>query len=375
MPVGDALLDLLYADAADPAGHARKIKVNHLLCEPDPLEDPRGLVGLDRGDPHLGRNLHDTVKKRPVVIVDRRVGILVEKAQRDQLLDALVGEIGVDRPGPESEDAGRLVDIPHLAALEDQRYGRPLSRADQVLLHRRDREQCRDRHMVLVNAPVREDDDVGPSGHGPVHRKIQVLNRLREGGVLVVEERDGFIFKAAPLHGPYFQHVDAGQDRVVHLEDRAVAALRVEKVAVGADVDGRVRDDLLPEGVDRRVRDLGELLLEEAVEKRVGVRERCQRDVMPHGDGRLRTVCRGLEDVCPHLLIAVAEHLVEAVPLFLGMDRHLAVRDREVIQMHQVRVDPLPVGMGGGVVLLALLIRDDALPLRVDEQHSSGHES
>ncbi len=331
VPVGDALLNLPDADAADTAGHACKIKVDHLLCEADPLEDPRGLVGLDRGDPHLGRNLHDTVKKRPVVIVDRRVGILVEKPQRDQLLDALVGEIGVDRPGPESEDAGRLVNVPHLAALEDQRDGGPLPRADKVLLHRRDREQCRDRHMVLIDAAIREDDDVGPAGHGPVDRKIQVFDRLREGGVLIVEERDGFIFEAAPLHGSYFQHIDAGQDRVVHLENRTVAALRVEKVSVGADVDGRVRDDLLPEGVDRRVRDLSELLLEEAVEERIGVRERCQRDVVTHGNGRLRTVCRGLKDVCPHLLIAVAEDLVEAVAFFLGVDRHLAVRNREIL--------------------------------------------
>ncbi len=46
-----------------------------------------------------------------------------------------MGQVGIDRPGSEAQDAGCLVDISHLGTLKNQGYGRPLLGNDQVLLH------------------------------------------------------------------------------------------------------------------------------------------------------------------------------------------------------------------------------------------------
>ena len=55
----DALADLLHADALDAAGRAGEIPVDDGAADADALEDLRRLIGLDRGDAHLGGDLHD----------------------------------------------------------------------------------------------------------------------------------------------------------------------------------------------------------------------------------------------------------------------------------------------------------------------------
>ena len=70
-----------------------------------------------------------------VVVFYRSVIILVENAQLDQFPDALVGQIGVDRPRAEAEQGRDLVHVPGFAALQDQGYGCALFSQHQVLLY------------------------------------------------------------------------------------------------------------------------------------------------------------------------------------------------------------------------------------------------
>ena len=55
----------------------RKIGINDTSVDADGLKDLGTLVGLDRGDSHLGSDLHNTVQHRVVVVVHRRIVILV----------------------------------------------------------------------------------------------------------------------------------------------------------------------------------------------------------------------------------------------------------------------------------------------------------
>ena len=101
MSEGHVLRDLLQSDPADLTDHARKIPVHDLAAQSDCLKDSGGLIGLQRGDSHFGRDLDHAVQKRLVVIVDRRVIILVQDPQVNHLGNAFVGQIRIDRPGSE----------------------------------------------------------------------------------------------------------------------------------------------------------------------------------------------------------------------------------------------------------------------------------
>ena len=156
----DALFQLAYADTADSADNACKVLIYDFVRQTDRLEDPCRLVGLDRRYSHLCGDFHHAAKESLVVISNRRVHVLIKQAESDQLADALVGKIRIDCPRAEAENAGRLVDVPHLAALKDQRNSGPLSRMDKMLFNSRHGKQGRDRHMIFVDAAVREDDNI-----------------------------------------------------------------------------------------------------------------------------------------------------------------------------------------------------------------------
>ena len=93
---------------------------------------------------------------------------------------------------------------------------------------------------------------------------------------------------------------------------------------------------------------------------------------MSHGKGRLDSVFRHGQDLVLHVLIGIAEDLVEPVADLLAVDRDLVVGDRKLVQMQEVPVQPLAVGHPASIVGLALLVGADPLLLRVDQEDPSG---
>ena len=104
----------------------------------------------------------------------------------------------------------------------------------------------------------------------------------------------------------------------------------------------------------------------------MGLGEDGQRRVMPHGKSRLHGIFRHGKDLVLHILVGVAEHLVEPVADLLGVNRDLVIGDRKLVQMQQISVQPFPVGPPVGIVGLALLVGDDPLLLSVDQQDPAG---
>ena len=104
----------------------------------------------------------------------------------------------------------------------------------------------------------------------------------------------------------------------------------------------------------------------------MGLGEDGQRRVMPHGKSRLHGIFRHGKDLVLHILVGVAEHLVEPVADLLGMDRNLVIGNGKLVQMQQISVQPFPVGLPAGIVGLALLIGDDPLLPGVDQEDPPG---
>ena len=301
--------------------------------------------------------------------------VLIEDADVDHLGDALMREVRVDGTRTEAEDGRKLMNIARLARLENQGHGGPLLRLDEVLLDGADRQQGRNRHVVLVDPAIAQDDDVVTALVCTIHRDIELLQGLLEGGVLIVKKRDHLGPEARLVEVLDLHELDAREDRVLHLEHAAVVGLILQQITIRTDVDGRIRDDLLAEGVDRRVGDLCEELLEVVEQELVLLAEHRKRNIMAHRCGLLDAVLCHREDHGLHVLIAVAENLIEAVTHLLRVRRDLPIRDLQVLDVEEVPVEPLTVRLTCRIGFLALLVCDDALRLRVDEQHTARLES
>ena len=152
-------------------------------------------------------------------------------------------------------------------------------------------------------------------------------------------------------------------------EHRAVLRLLLQQIAAGAHVHRGVGDDLLPDGVHGGIGHLGEQLLEVAEQGLVLFRQHRQRRVHAHGGGGLRPVPGHGEDGVLHLLIGVAEGLVQPVPPLLGGPLHPPVGDGEIPQVHQMGVQPLAVGLLAGVPLLHLRVVHQPPGGEIRQQH------
>ena len=187
--------------------------------------------------------------------------------------------------------------------------------------------------------------------------------------MLVIKQRDCLRLKAAAAHGADLHEIHACKHRVIHFKDPAVLTLFAQQVTVRAYVDSRVRHDFLSQRIDRRIRDLGELLLEEPIKQRIIVRERRNGNVMTHGYRRLCTVFCSFKDVGFHFLVAVSEYFIQSVALCLRVDRYFVIRDRQIAKMDKVAVQPLAVRPRGRICLFALIVGDDPSPAGIHKKH------
>ena len=258
----DAFFDFPDADAADTADRAGKVLVNDVPGKADRLKNARRLIGLDRADAHLRRDFHDAGQQCLVVVFNCRVIILVQDSSVNQLGDALVRKVRVDCPRAEAKERRYLMHIPRFRGFENQRYRGSLSGIDQMLLDRGNGQQGRNRHMVFIYAAVRKDDDVFPVGSRAVNRDIELFQCPLQRCVLVKQKRHRLHMEARLIERFDLHQIDFGQNRIIDFEYGAVAALFLQQIAVGADVNGRVGDNLLAQRVNRRVCNLREQLLE-----------------------------------------------------------------------------------------------------------------
>ena len=223
--------------------------------------------------------------------------------------------------------------------------------------------------MVLIHAAVGQDHDIGALLIGFVAGDEQPLHRALQRRILVIQQRYGLHVEAFPLHGLDLHQIRPGEDRVVDLQDAAVLGAVLQQVAVAAEIDRGVRNAFLADGVDGGIRDLGELLLEVIEERRIALGQHRQRHIRSHGGGGLLPGTGHGQDGILDLLVRIAEGAVQPVAHFLRMTGDLGVGDGQVRKPHQILVEPLPVGLAGGVAVLDLPVLEQKAPLRVDQQH------
>ncbi len=161
--------------------------------------------------------------------------------------------------------------LARLARFDDQRDLRARAFAHQMIVHRRQRQQARNRSLLFIDAAV-----------GKNQQRIAVLDRQRSPPAQ--PSRRAPDPRSPPSTRNSVGSVDArkspcdtrrsfsrsrvGQNRMRQLQRVAVLRRLVQNVALGADVAGQRHHQLFANRIDRRIRHLREQLLE-VVEQRL----------------------------------------------------------------------------------------------------------
>ncbi len=273
-----------------------------------------------------------------------------------------------------------MVDLADVAGLDQQAHLGALLGGDEVVVHGGGEQQRRDRRVLGVRVAVREDDQAGAVGDGRVGLGADLLD---PGGERLAAAGDPV--QAGERGGLHAGHVAVGVDVdelgqlvvVDHREGQGDAAAgrgsRLQQVGLRADRGEQRGDELLADGVQRRVGDLREQLGEVVEEQPGALGEGRDRGVGAHGAERLAGGAGHRREDDAQLFLGVAEGLLAAG------DRGVRVHD--VLALGQVRqldlagLQPFGVGGGGGELVLDLVVLDDPLLGGVDEEHLAGLEA
>ncbi|OPX85585.1 MAG: hypothetical protein A4E54_02394 [Pelotomaculum sp. PtaB.Bin117] len=183
------------------------------------------------------------------------------------------------------------------------------------------------------------------------------------------QDGQGYCFKTVPLQVPDFRQLFIGQNRCFQPDPAAAAGFRLNQVLFAANggLDGK--NNLLANGVNRRVGHLGKQLLKIIVQKLRFIRQYRQRGIMTHRPHRLNPVSGHALQHFRKVLISITKGLLPLEHRLKVRRRHMRSL-RQLFKAHQVFVQPLPVRMCSHHACFQLFIADNAAFFRVDKQHA-----
>ena len=145
----------------------------------------------------------------------------------------------------------------------------------------------------------------------------------------------------------------------------------LQNVALRADVAGQRHDQFLADGIDGRIGDLGEELLEVMEEGLRLVTQAGKRRVGAHGANGLLAVGGHGSHQEADVFLCVSEGALARENRFVvgGLD---AVGLIQMVHQDLVLLDPFAIGLAGGERGLEFFVGDDALLGEVHQQHFAG---
>ena len=246
-------------------------------------------------------------------------------------------------------------------------------------MHGRDQQQAGDGHEVGVGVAVREHHDAHPPEDGLLHLGAHLVEGLAQplpGRGVAGGGKEPVDGEGPPArHQPVLVDVEQGGQLVIGehgpRQHDLVAGLRPgsQQVALGADRRRQRGDELLPDGIERRVGDLGEELAEIVVKETRPARQHGQGRVVAHRGQRFGPRAHHrLEDEAD-LLLRIAELALEADQA--RVLRREGAAQRKVGQVYTPRGQPLFVRVLGCQAVFDLVIVDDAPGRGVDQEHAA----
>ena len=239
--------------------------------EPDRLEDLRAAVGRDRRDAHLRDRLQEALRDALDRALLRLLGGHRPRAASPpstSSAERLEHHVRVDRGRAVADQRRELVHVARLARLDHEPGLQARALAHEVVVHRRDGEQRRDRDAVGADVAVGEDQDVDAARRAPRRPRGRSARAPRRGPA--TPSATGQVMSivcALKTSESTWRSASSSSSRRIGCVDHELARVLgrlAEQVPLGADARRDAHHDRLARRVDRRVRDLREELLEVA---------------------------------------------------------------------------------------------------------------
>ena len=379
--------DLLEAGALDRARRAGEALLDKVGGKPHRIEDLRAAIGLVGRDAHLGHHLQDALADCLQVVLLHLVGLFRQPVPDTDLLQRLEGEVGIDRLRAIARQHAEMVHLARLAGLHHQTRAGAQAAADQMMMHRGGRQQRRHRNARGRHRTIRQDQDVESVEHRIGRLAADAIDRACHAG-RTLARRPGHIDRArteriAHQRGDraHLLQIGVGQDRLRHFQPVVRTRVMPQQVWSRSDHRHQRHDQRLAGGIDRRIGDLGEVLLEVVVQELRLARQHGKRRVGAHRADRIVAVLRHRFEEELDVLLRVAERLlllqqrglvVRPRRRHFGHRRRRLRRFRQFLKLDLRRLQPLRIRMLRRQLLFYFRIVDDAALLEVDQQHLAG---
>ena len=150
MPRQHDLGDFLQADAVEMRSGAVEKPIDDLAPQADDLENLRAAIGIDRADAHLRHDLQQAVFDGVQIILDRFVGLNVAADVRDG------GErqIRIHRRRAVTDEHREVMRLARLAAFDHEVALHAQIGAQEMIVHRAQREDRRDESVIGIHAAI-----------------------------------------------------------------------------------------------------------------------------------------------------------------------------------------------------------------------------
>ena len=342
-------------DAFDRGGSAGEVLFDELARQADRVKDLRTAIGLVGADAHLGHDLEDALADGLDVVLLNRLGI-----QRQFLADAdffqrFEGDIGVDRFGAVTGQHAEVMHFARFAGFNHQTGLHAQALTDEVVMHGGSGQQGGHRDAVRTLRAVGQDQDVLVLQHGFGRRPAHFLDRhFKAGGpgLGIPGDVDGFGAEGTVQRGfdrANLGHVLVGEDRLVDFKPLVRASFHAQQVRTRADHADQAHHQFFADRVDRRVGDLGKVLLEVIVEQAALVRQHGNRRVGAHRTDRIVAIGAHRLQELGNVFLGVAKGLL-AIEQGGGFDcqlRQFRLDHFEVLELVLRGVEPVFVGLFG----------------------------
>ena len=191
----------------------------------------------------------------------------------------------------EADQTGNMVDIARLSRLYNNACAVPAFLPDKFQENSRDCEEGWNCNQFSRELAVRKDDDFcafiycfksSPAEQRNGCSKIFVITRISDRYAHCSETAPGLDLTDIPFK----------EKRRGDAVPPGMIGCLAEKTAARSQMHGKGHDHLLPNGIDRRIGDLGKALLEIAEEQRRLLRKGWQRGVVSHRESQLCCITR-----------------------------------------------------------------------------------
>lgn len=360
----------------DAAAGSSEAAIDDFGVESKGFKDLCPFVALQSADPHLSHDLEDSFLDGRAIGLDQLLlsHDAIESTIAFHFPEGFEGEVGIDGIGTVADKEAMMVDFAGFAGFEDQSNLGPFGLANEMMVHGSTREKRADGDTVRADGSIAQNHQRKTIGDGGFGFEAKSLEGSFEAGFAESTfeghiEDTGSPFSVA--HDDQGREFIVGENRVGDPKAMSVFGGGFEDVLFGTDRAIESEDDLLANGVDGRVGDLGEELSEVVVDEPRFVAKACQGGIVPHAADGIAGFADHRHEHEVQGFRGVAEGL-ETRDEGLGMVAMKLIMVGEIGERDPLLLEPSSVGSLFGDLLFDLGISENSILAEVDEEDLAG---